>query len=159
VESSGADIALIVRCNGVLEPGRCSNACSRRVWLPAAEFVQPRSTPHSQPEATKHMLRNLKLRVMASHHDSVPPLPSSSSPALTFQVLALQGRARTALMTLPHFTAETPMFMPVGTQGSVKGITCDQMLDLDCHVILGGSGCNLGQRQPGVQFGSVHHCT
>lgn len=33
------------------------------------------------------------------------------------QVLAEQGRARTALMTLPHYTAETPMFMPVGTQG------------------------------------------
>ena len=85
------------------------------------------------------MLRGLKLRVMAAHHDYVPSLPSSSSPALKFQVLAQQGRARTALMTLPHFTAETPMFMPVGTQGSVKGITCDQMLDLDCHVILGRS--------------------
>ena len=34
-----------------------------------------------------------------------------------YQVLAKQGRARTALMTLPHFTAETPMFMPVGTKG------------------------------------------
>lgn len=34
------------------------------------------------------------------------------------QVLAEQCRARTATMTLPHFTAETPMFMPVGTQGS-----------------------------------------
>ena len=33
------------------------------------------------------------------------------------QVVAQQGRARTAKMTLPHYTAETPMFMPVGTQG------------------------------------------
>lgn len=33
------------------------------------------------------------------------------------QVLAQQGRARTATMKLPHYTAETPMFMPVGTQG------------------------------------------
>ena len=39
------------------------------------------------------------------------------SPALTFDVIATQGRARTSRMTLPHFTAETPMFMPVGTQG------------------------------------------
>jgi hypothetical protein len=37
------------------------------------------------------------------------------------QVVAIQGRARTARMTLPHFTAETPMFMPVGTQGEVDG--------------------------------------
>jgi hypothetical protein len=35
----------------------------------------------------------------------------------SLQVLAQQGRARTATMKLPHYTAETPMFMPVGTQG------------------------------------------
>lgn len=35
------------------------------------------------------------------------------------QVLAQQGRARTATMKLPHYTAETPMFMPVGTQGAL----------------------------------------
>jgi hypothetical protein len=35
------------------------------------------------------------------------------------QVLAQQGRARTATMKLPHYTAETPMFMPVGTQGGL----------------------------------------
>eukprot|EP00983_Pelagomonas_calceolata_P003337 108495-Pelagomonas_calceolata.AAC.1 len=61
-------------------------------------------------------------------------LPSSTSPALKFedechasrpwacslpscmQVVATQGRARASRMTLPHYTAETPMFMPVGTQ-------------------------------------------
>jgi len=42
-------------------------------------------------------------------------------------------------MTLPHFTAETPMFMPVGTQGSVKGLTSKQLENLDCHVILGNT--------------------
>ena len=31
------------------------------------------------------------------------------------------------------------MFMPVGTQGSVKGVTIDQLLDCDCHVILGNT--------------------
>jgi len=45
-------------------------------------------------------------------------LPSSTSPALTFETLAQCGCARTARMTLPHFVCETPMFMPVGTQGS-----------------------------------------
>ncbi|KAK9804020.1 hypothetical protein WJX73_002483 [Symbiochloris irregularis] len=66
-------------------------------------------------------------------------LPRSVSPALTFEVVAQQGRARTARMTLPHFTAETPMFMPVGTQGSVKGLTSKQLEDLNCHVILGNT--------------------
>jgi len=31
------------------------------------------------------------------------------------------------------------MFMPVGTQGTVKGITPQQLEDLDCHVILGNT--------------------
>eukprot|EP00193_Tetraselmis_chui_P001457 CAMPEP_0177760360 /NCGR_PEP_ID=MMETSP0491_2-20121128/5227_1 /TAXON_ID=63592 /ORGANISM="Tetraselmis chuii, Strain PLY429" /LENGTH=398 /DNA_ID=CAMNT_0019276257 /DNA_START=220 /DNA_END=1416 /DNA_ORIENTATION=- len=66
-------------------------------------------------------------------------LPSSSSPALKFKLLATQGRARVGKMTLPHFTADTPMFMPVGTQGSVKGITSRQLEELDCHVILGNT--------------------
>lgn len=66
-------------------------------------------------------------------------LPSSSSPALKFQVVAQQGRARTARMTLPHYVAETPMFMPVGTQGTVKGLTSEQLRELDCHVILGNT--------------------
>lgn len=66
-------------------------------------------------------------------------LPSSNSPALQFQVLAEQGRARTATMKLPHYTAETPMFMPVGTQGTVKGLTSEQLQQLDCHVILGNT--------------------
>ena len=30
--------------------------------------------------------------------------------------------------------AETPMFMPVGTQGTVKGLTSEQLVELDCHV-------------------------
>jgi len=41
-----------------------------------------------------------------------------SKSALTFKVLAEcpVTKARAALMTLPHGTVETPVFMPVGTQ-------------------------------------------
>ncbi|EFN58822.1 hypothetical protein CHLNCDRAFT_140645 [Chlorella variabilis] len=66
-------------------------------------------------------------------------LPSSTSPALKFEVLAQCGRARASRMTLPHYVAETPMFMPVGTQGSVKGLTSQQLEDLGCQVILGNT--------------------
>ncbi|GIL72230.1 hypothetical protein Vretimale_296 [Volvox reticuliferus] len=75
--------------------------------------------------------------IMAS--GSGQALPSSDSPALKFKVVAVQGRARSSRMTLPHFTAHTPMFMPVGTQGSVKGMTTRQLEELDCHVILGNT--------------------
>lgn len=61
-------------------------------------------------------------------------------------------------MQLPHFTAETPMFMPVGTQGSVKGLTSTQLEELDCHVILGNT-YHLGNR-PGselvAKMGGLH---
>ncbi|KIZ01392.1 queuine tRNA-ribosyltransferase [Monoraphidium neglectum] len=77
-------------------------------------------------------------------------LPSSVSPALKFQVVAQQGRARTALMTLPHYVVETPVFMPVGTKGTVKGLTTEQLQDLDCHIILGNT-YHLGN-QPGHEL-------
>jgi tRNA-guanine family transglycosylase len=35
------------------------------------------------------------------------------------QVLGRFNRARAARLTLPHFTCQTPLFMPVGTQGIV----------------------------------------
>ena len=46
--------------------------------------------------------------------------------ASCMQVVAQQGRARCSRMRLPHYTAHTPMFMPVGTRGKCKA----QMLPL-----------------------------
>ena len=56
------------------------------------------------------------------------------APALKFKVLATAGKARVGRLELPHFTCETPMFMPVGTQGTVKGLTTEQLEQLECHV-------------------------
>ncbi|XP_035835934.1 queuine tRNA-ribosyltransferase-like isoform X3 [Helianthus annuus] len=39
----------------------------------------------------------------------------------TCQILGRFNRARAARLTLPHFVCETPLFMPVGTQGTIKG--------------------------------------
>ncbi|KAJ1902430.1 Queuine tRNA-ribosyltransferase catalytic subunit 1 [Kickxella alabastrina] len=80
------------------------------------------------------------------------PLETSTSPALKFDVLAKCSttKARASKMHLPHYTAHTPMFMPVGTMGSIKGITTKQLEDLDCHVILGNT-YHLGSR-PGPEL-------
>ena len=40
--------------------------------------------------------------------------------AFSFQVKATCGRARRGTLTLNHGVVETPIFMPVGTYGSVK---------------------------------------
>mmetsp|Transcript_69 Transcript_69/g.190 ORF Transcript_69/g.190 Transcript_69/m.190 type:complete len:400 (-) Transcript_69:71-1270(-) len=63
----------------------------------------------------------------------------SNSPALSLNVDAADGKARATTMRLPHFTAETPMFMPVGTQGTVKGLTTEQLVDANAQVILGNT--------------------
>ncbi|KAJ1741603.1 Queuine tRNA-ribosyltransferase catalytic subunit 1 [Coemansia sp. RSA 989] len=80
------------------------------------------------------------------------PLESSVSPALKFEVLAKCSttKARASRMHLPHYTAHTPMFMPVGTMGTIKGITPRQLETLDCHVILGNT-YHLGS-QPGPEL-------
>ena len=59
--------------------------------------------------------------------------------ALSFQLLATDGRARRGRFTTPHGTVETPIFMPVGTAGTVKGLTPQHLLDLDAQIILGNT--------------------
>jgi len=48
-------------------------------------------------------------------------------------------------MVLPHAVVETPVFMPVGTQGTLKGLTCEQLDELGCRIILGNT-YHLGNR-------------
>ena len=48
-------------------------------------------------------------------------------------------KARVSKMMLAHATADTPMFMPVGTKGTMKGITSDQLKNLGPQVILGNT--------------------
>ena len=88
-----------------------------------------------------------------------PPTPTSShSRALQFQILGTHKRARASLMTLPHGPVETPVFMPVGTQGTIKGLTSEQVDELGCQIILGNT-YHLGLR-PGAdlvaEMGGLH---
>jgi len=72
--------------------------------------------------------------------------------ALKFDVIAScsKSRARTSLMKLPHYTVETPVFMPVGTKGSVKSVLPEQLEDINCQIILGNT-YHLGLR-PGTEL-------
>src|SRR3954463_3547714 len=58
---------------------------------------------------------------------------------LMFSLLATDGPARLGRLQLPHATFETPMFMPVGTQATVKGITPDQLTAIGAKIILGNT--------------------
>ncbi len=44
--------------------------------------------------------------------------------------------ARVGRVTTPHGAFDTPAFMPVGTRGSVKGVTPDQLIQSGCQIIL-----------------------
>ena len=71
-------------------------------------------------------------------------LPSSNLPegvALQHKVVARCGttKARVCKLALPHYVCDTPMFMPVGTCGAVKGMTTEDLEELDCHLILGNT--------------------
>ncbi len=60
-------------------------------------------------------------------------------PGVEFQIVAECGRtgARAGLLHTPHGTVETPVFMPVGTQASVKALTPRDLLEqLDVQLLL-----------------------
>ncbi|XP_050675523.1 queuine tRNA-ribosyltransferase catalytic subunit isoform X2 [Leptidea sinapis] len=59
------------------------------------------------------------------------------------------SKARAGLMKLPHYEVKTPVFMPVGTQGTMKGLLPEQLEELDCEIILGNT-YHLGNR-PGIK--------
>ncbi|WP_198170683.1 tRNA guanosine(34) transglycosylase Tgt [Deinococcus arboris] len=56
-----------------------------------------------------------------------------------FQIQARDGRARVAQFHTPRGAVTTPMFMPVGTQGTVKGISPQELLDIGSQMILGNT--------------------
>jgi queuine tRNA-ribosyltransferase len=58
---------------------------------------------------------------------------------MRFEVLATEGRARRGALTLAHGTVQTPMFMPVGTYGTVKAMSPDELHRLGAQVILGNT--------------------
>ncbi|MGE0104230.1 MAG: tRNA guanosine(34) transglycosylase Tgt [Blastocatellales bacterium] len=58
---------------------------------------------------------------------------------MTFQIESRDGEARRGLIETAHGTIETPVFMPVGTAGTVKAITQEMLEALDARIILGNT--------------------
>ena len=59
--------------------------------------------------------------------------------SISFHIDAISGKARTGRLLTPHAEIETPVFMPVGTVASVKGVPQDILEDLGAHIILGNT--------------------
>ena len=77
---------------------------------------------------------------------------------LQFDVLKTEGHARRGRLRLNHGSVETPVFMPVGTYGTVKGVMPASLEAMGAQIILGNT-FHLWLR-PGLevlqQFGGLH---
>jgi queuine tRNA-ribosyltransferase len=75
-----------------------------------------------------------------------------------FKVVASAGRARAGLLETAHGVVETPVFMPVGTQATVKALSSADVERLGARIILGNT-YHLALR-PGAEriatFGGLH---
>ncbi|HUR80510.1 MAG TPA: tRNA guanosine(34) transglycosylase Tgt [Thermoanaerobaculia bacterium] len=82
----------------------------------------------------------------------------STEKRLSFELLKNDGSARLGRIETPHGAIDTPVFMPVGTRASVKGLTTDQLQRLGPQIILNNT-YHLMLR-PGVdlveKLGGVH---
>ena len=58
---------------------------------------------------------------------------------LTFEILAQKGNARAGRLVTPHGVIDTPVFMPVGTLGTVKAMTPQMLNDAGAQIILGNT--------------------
>ncbi len=58
---------------------------------------------------------------------------------ISFKISARDGAARRAQMTTAHGEINTPAFMPVGTAGTVKGMTPEQIAESGAEIILGNT--------------------
>ena len=59
--------------------------------------------------------------------------------SLGFQIEARSGAARAGRLITPHGEVQTPVFMPVGTLGSVKGVPQEILEELDVEILLGNT--------------------
>ena len=77
---------------------------------------------------------------------------------LDFKLLKTDGKARRGRLTVNHGVIETPIFMPVGTYGSVKAMSPLELKEIDAQIILGNT-FHLWLR-PGTdivaKFGGLH---
>jgi queuine tRNA-ribosyltransferase len=77
---------------------------------------------------------------------------------LQFDLLTTEGLARRGRLTLNHGVVDTPVFMPVGTYGTVKGVMPRSLEEMGAQIILGNT-FHLWLR-PGLEilrrFGGLH---
>lgn len=62
-----------------------------------------------------------------------------SPSAFSFRLQGADGAARAGVFSTPHGEVPTPMFMPVGTVGTVKGLSMEEVGELGARMVLGNT--------------------
>jgi len=79
---------------------------------------------------------------------------------LKFEIKAKKSSARAGVITTTHGRIKTPMFMPVGTQASVKSLSPQDLKEIGAQIILGGNTYHM-YLQPGMKVieavGGMHN--
>lgn len=78
---------------------------------------------------------------------------------IRFRIERTDGSARAGILETPHGVVHTPIFMPVGTKGSVKGVLPGHLRDLGAEIILGNTYhlfLRPGHALVKETFGSLH---
>jgi len=65
--------------------------------------------------------------------------PVGDNGRMKFELLHTDGQARRGRLQLQHGTVETPVFMPVGTYGTVKAMTPEDLRGIGAQIILGNT--------------------
>jgi len=58
---------------------------------------------------------------------------------MKFELITTDGRARRGRLNFPRGAVETPAFMPVGTYGTVKAMTPEELDGIGAHIVLGNT--------------------
>ena len=97
--------------------------------LASIDFTQPISwrkyapyPPSDDTTTTNESGERIAPSLPLTPENTIPTF-SLPHPALTFHIHATSGRARYTTVHLPHGPVSTPVFMPVGTKGTLKGLT------------------------------------
>ena len=139
-----------------------------------SEEIPLKKDKELSPELTKELKemeeRNKKFIEQCESHPVkfIPPETHEVYPetkALKFEIVAKFNRARAGILTLPHGKVLTPVYMPVGTKGAMKGLLSADLERMGCKLMLSNT-YHLGF-EPGGEFlknnfgekdnRSVHH--
>jgi queuine tRNA-ribosyltransferase len=136
----------------------CCVACARKSRTDAVRFSAASTEVLKGMDALRYLRANGEFWLHVQYFDPSHPSAARKPSTVEFKLLATSGRARRGRITLNHGEIETPVFMPVGTYGSVKGMSPTELTDVGAQIVLGNT-FHLWLR-PGMEiigkFGGLH---